>query len=71
MKDLKFPEATCAMKTKNITTHLDVSGVLTFEIIPLLIDVRGQEPFRSCERLLNYYERNKSKQPMDRWFING
>jgi len=71
LKDLALGQSIRNFKAKNILTHIDVNAILTFEIIPFLVDVRGLEPFKTSDKLLTYYEKNKSRTLMERWFING
>lgn len=71
MKDLKLSNSVRGELSQNIHGHLDVSAILTFSILPYLVDVKSEDPFMESEKLLLYYEKNKNSKLALRWFTNG
>lgn len=71
LKDLNIPNTVRGELIQNIHGHLDVGAVLTFSVLPYLVDVKGRDPFAESERLLQYYEKNKNSKLTLKWFANG
>lgn len=71
LKDLNISNTVRGELIQNIHSHLDVGAVLTFSVLPYLVDVKGKDPFAESERLLQYYEKNKNSKLTLKWFANG
>lgn len=71
LKDLNISNTVRGELIQNIRGHLDVGAVLTFSVLPYLVDVKGKDPFAESERLLQYYEKNKNSKLTLKWFANG
>lgn len=71
LRDLKIPEQVRRALATNINIHADSDAILTFGILPYLVDVRGETPFENSDRLMLYYEKKWNNRFTLKWFING
>ena len=71
LRDLKISEHVRSSLATNINSHIDSDAILTFGILPYLVDVRGESPFEDSDRLMSYYEKNKNNKFTLKWFIYG
>lgn len=71
LRDLKITEQVRASLATNINSHTESDAILTFGILPYLVDVRGETPFENSDRLMSYYEKNKNNKFTLKWFIYG
>ncbi|MCH5142274.1 MAG: hypothetical protein J1G07_00965 [Clostridiales bacterium] len=71
LRDLKISEQVRRSLAININNHVDSDAILTFGILPYLVDVRGETPFENSDRLMSYYEKNKNNKFTLKWFIYG
>ena len=71
LRDLKITEQVRTSLATNINSHAESDAVLTFGILPYLVDVKGETPFENSDRLMSYYEKNKNNKFTMKWFIYG
>lgn len=71
LRDLKITEQVRTSLAININNHTEADAILTFGILPYLVDVRGETPFENSDRLMSYYEKNKNNKFTLKWFIYG
>lgn len=71
LRDLKLNEQVRTSLSINVNSHTDSDAILTFGVLPYLVDVRGETPFENSDRLLSYYEKNRNNRFTLKWFIYG
>ena len=71
LRDLKITEQVRTSLATNINSHTESDAILTFGILPYLVDVKGETPFENSDRLMSYYEKNKNNKFTMKWFIYG
>ncbi len=67
LQDLHFSQQVIDARLNYVFNHMDVNGVLLYEIVPYCVDVINNNPFSDCRRLVEYCNRSV-EQLINRWF---